>query len=227
MPDTIPDSMRNDGQLLNGYLDLQHDGYNAYVMPVNDETKAWAGHVRDLHKERLAAAGYGGFSNEIDDEYHVVGTYFLVTKGDAIVVTSRVNDRTRSRRFPFEMGQRQNGAHYVLRDSTPSVDINTYSLIPEHVARAMPLLLATLGKYIDSLKARRAFCLVDVRSKRIEEIYRGTGFAYSAEFAEPIVFPTFFRGPNHEPVAWRIMEWTEEAIRQHRELHQTLGKRAK
>ena len=143
------------------YLDLESGGCRSYVFPATEHTRCWAKQIRELHKLRLANAGYRGYSDEIDKEYHVVGIYFCIVRDGIIVLTSRVNDRTHSRRFPFEMGITPGGNQYHFDENIVAIDINTYSLIPKHRKRAMPLLLASLGKYADSFNAQKAFCLVD------------------------------------------------------------------
>ncbi|MEC4893446.1 MAG: hypothetical protein SAQ54_10590 [Oscillatoria sp. PMC 1050.18] len=209
-------------ELLAPYLDIEKDGYCLYVMPVNDETKSWTEEVRELHKTHLNKAGYEGFSNQIDDEYHLAGTYFFVVKDKEIVITSRINDRTKSSRFPFEMGQRQNGESYTFQENISAVDINTYSLILRHYRRATPLLLVSLGKYIHDLGAKKAFCLVERKNKVVQRIYHEAKFVYSTTFAELIVFPSFLYALNHKPVEWKIMEWHEQTINHYAKQYQMI-----
>ena len=215
-------SVDSDKELLARYLEIEKDGYRVYVMAVNDQTKHWAEQAREVHKMHLKKGGYEGFSNQIDDEYHLVGSYFLVIKDNEIVLTSRINERTKSSRFPFEMGQRPNGEHYVFQDKIPAVDINTYSGMLIHYSQAMPLLLAALGKYIDDLGAKRAFCLVDRENKVIQRMYHDSKFVYSTTFEEPIVFPSFLNGLKQQPVEWKIMEWNEPTIKYYSELHRMM-----
>ncbi|NEN98311.1 MAG: hypothetical protein F6K50_23175 [Moorea sp. SIO3I7] len=220
---TPGDLWYSDQELLAPYLYLEKDGYLVYVMGVNDQTKNWTEQVREVHKMHLKKAGYDGFSNRIDNEYHLVGTYFFVIKDNEIVLTSRINDRTKSSRFPFEMGQRPNGEHYVFQDKIPAVDINTYSVMLRHYRRAMPLLLAAFGKYIDDLGAKRAFCLVDRENKVTQRMYHDDfHFLYSTTFEEPIVFPSFLNGLNQQPVEWKMMEWNEQTIKYYSELHRMI-----
>jgi len=101
------------------------------------------GLVREMHKEGLKLIGYSGYDDEIDNEYHHNGMYFIVVKDEMVVMTSRVNER--SRRFPFEMGELVTGGHYEYGEIGTSVDINTYSLIAEFRLEAMPLILASIG----------------------------------------------------------------------------------
>jgi len=192
-------------------------------MPVNEETNLWAKQVRELHKTRLTQAGYEGFRDSIDDEYHAVGVYFFVRKDQSIVLTSRVNTRNSSYRFPFEMGERPDGKSYIYQDASPSVDINTYSLIPKYRKKAMPLLLASIGKYIKNLQAKRAFCLVDRENKAVQRIYQEAKFFYSPTFNESIAFPSFLRTVDQLPVQWRIMEWDEAIINYYSQMHRDLS----
>lgn len=212
----------SDKKLLAPYLDLEKDGYFVYLISLNSlnqETKTWTEEIREIYKTYLTSAGYEGFSNDIDNEYHSVGTYFFVVKDNAIVLTSRINDRTNSSRFPFEMGQRPNGEHYVFQDKIPAVDISAYTVILRHYRRAMPLLSAVLGKYINDLGAKKAFCLVDCENKVIQRMYHDIGFVYSTTFSEPITFPSFLNALTRKPVEWKIMEWDEQTIKYYCELH--------
>jgi len=213
----------SDKELLAPYLDIEKDGYRVYVMPVNDETKNWTLEVRELYKMRLTKAGYEGFSNYIDDEFHSVGMYFFIVKDDAIVMTSRINDGISSSRFPLEMGEKPSGEYYVLQDKISAVDISTYSLLLRHCREAMPLLLMVFAKYIDNLGAKKAFCLVDSENKVAQRIYHDGRFVYSTIFTETILFPSFLNALSHKPVEWKIMEWNEQTIKYYHQLYRNIS----
>ncbi|NKB64331.1 MAG: hypothetical protein GKR95_20185 [Gammaproteobacteria bacterium] len=208
------------------YLDIEQDGYRGYVMPVNGETNQLAVHIRELHKNRLSNAGYQGYDNRIDDEYHKVGHYYFVIKGGTVVLTSRMNDRSQSRRFPFEMGVMDDGCQYVFNEGVPAVDINTYSLVPKHRKKGMPLLLASLGKYAHQMGAKKAFCLVDEANAVVQRIYHDAGFVYSRSYPKPIAFSTFTMKENNKPVRWKIMEWGFSTIQYYQALHEKISRKA-
>lgn len=206
------------------YLIIERNGYSVYAMPVNDKTKTLADFLRKLHKERLTRAGYLGYDDNIDNEYHSVGTYFFVTKNDLIVLTSRVNNRADSGRFPFEMGKKPDGTHYILQEPYPTSDINTYSLVPGYRKQAMPLLLAAFGKYFDQTDIQKAFCLVDIENKVIQKIYSDEAkFVYSEAYTQPIIFPSFIHESTLMPVKWKIMECGTEVGRYFYKLYQSLS----
>jgi hypothetical protein len=145
--------------------------------------------------------------------------YFYVEYKGETVLSSRVNDRKQSTRFPFEMGQKQDGSQYKLVDDISSVDINTYSLILRHRKRAMPLLKAMVGRYVENIGGERAFCLVDVDNKVIQRIYQEVGFVFSQKYSESIFFPTFIYSKSKLPVEWKIMEWDKQVITNHSKLY--------
>ena len=90
---------------------LEHEGYSVCAISVaSDRTLATANHLRELHKQRLYRAGYEGYSDRIDDEFHFAGIYFYVGFENEVVATFRLNDRQKSARFPFEMGCKQDGS---------------------------------------------------------------------------------------------------------------------
>ncbi len=199
------------------YQILTYEGYSFYKFPVNDETIEMANYLRGLHKKRLHKAGYDGYSEEIDNEFHEHGVYFYAVCENVVATTMRINDRVKSKRFPFEIGQKKNGTKYKYTNDVIAVDMNTYCLDKRYYKKATPILFAMAGKYIKQHGAKRAYGLADIKNKAILRIYSELDMANSKEYSEPILFETFIHKQCGNPVEWCILEWSEEVINKYSE----------
>lgn len=200
------------------YLVFEFEGYSFYKLPVNDETSEIVNYLRGLHKERLFNAGYDGYSEEIDNEFHINGIYFYAEYEDVIATTLRINDRIRPKRFPFEMGYKKDKSQYTYENNIQAVDMNTYCLDRRYYKKATPSLFAMAGKHIRQQGAKRAFGLADIRNEAIQHIYSEVGIEHSKEFSEPVSFKTFVHKEDGKPVEWLILEWSEQEINKYSEI---------
>ena len=194
------------------YLAFSYEGFSSYIMPYCTETAEMADYIRNLHKERLHNAGYAGYTEAIDDEYHVVGTYIYITYKGVIALAMRINDRDSSARFPFEMGCKRDGTQYQFTLDIPAVDMNTFCLDRRYARKALPLLFATGGKYLQQQGIRRGYGLADIRNKTTVGIYCSVGLNHSNDFSEPVLFESFTHQDDGTPVAWCVLEWPKQEI---------------
>lgn len=194
------------------YLVYEDDGYSYHQIPVTPGTNEQALRLRNLHKTRLRDAGYAGYSDQIDQEYHAEGIYFCAMYGDIVATTMRANIRTERNRFPFEMGYKADGSQHYFDKSFTAIDLNTYSLDRDYYKKATPVLFHLAAKFALSKNAKRVYGMADTNNGAIMRIYRGLNFDFSQDFAEPITFDSFIYKESQQPVAWHIMEWQEHDI---------------
>ncbi|MCG8465616.1 MAG: hypothetical protein MI750_12325 [Xanthomonadales bacterium] len=201
-----------DSILFADYLVHQQDGYSYYQLPVNPATNKQALYLRNLHKQRLHSAGYAGYSDDIDQEYHAQGTYFCAVYGNIIATTMRANLRTSRNRFPFEMGLKADGTQHAFNQQYDAIDLNTYSLDRDYYKQATPVLFHLAAKFAIANNAKRVYGMADTSNGAIMRIYQGLRFGFSEDFAEPITFDSFVYEKDQKPVPWHIMEWKEGDI---------------
>jgi hypothetical protein len=189
-------------------------GLTCHFTPVNGTSSDEVEAVREFFISGVNNFGYVGFSREIDNMFHVRSTYVYVTDATDIIMTGRVTPRPVGTIVPFEMGVREDGRFYSLKDQEFVVDINTYTYVRGHYERAMPLLTAGFGYCSKMFGARIAYCLFDIANKRIKRAYLSNGFVLSERFPEPVHFPSFCRKTQGrlDPVRWRVMEWDYRTI---------------
>lgn len=203
------------------YLFAEREGYACYAFPVNDETSELALFLRGLHKERLDSAGYQGYSDDFDEQYHLSGMYFYVETEGIVAATLRINKRTEELAFPFELGHLDNRTQYTYRSPESAVDLSTYCLHKRFYKKATPLLFSVAANYIMAAGVRRVFGLYDIKNQTIKNIHRRLGFANSATYTQPIFFDTFLHKVSKEPVRWGIVEWQETGLMEYSEMFDT------
>lgn len=197
------------------YLIFSTDKYKYYRLPVNAETRTMADHLRKLHKERLEDKKYGGYCEEIDNEYHEVGTYFYVRniKKNHISMGLRLNLRSQTKRFPFEMGTKANGERYCYKEKGKDVaDLNTYSFKLGDSKNVSETLFNCVASELKEEKITWACGLADIKSDAIIRIYTDLDFQPSEDYPDPVQFETFVHKDSGLPVEWMIMEWNKQQI---------------
>lgn len=201
-----------DSYSCSNYLVHQQDGYSYYQIPVNSHTNKHTLCLRNLHKKRLHNAGYAGYSDEIDQEYHSQGTYFCAMYGNIVATTMRANIRTERNRFPFEMGIKPDGSHHHYDKHFNAIDLNTYSLERGYYKQPTPILFHLAAKFALTNNAKRVYGMADASNGAILHLYQGLHFKFSDDFSEPITFKTFVYESSQKPVPWHILEWQEKDI---------------
>lgn len=203
------------------YLVAEREGYSCYALPVNDETSELTLFLRSLHKERLDNAGYQGYSDDFDEQYHLTGTYFYVEAEGIVAATLRINKRSDELIFPFELGHLDNRTQYTYRSPEPAVDLSTYCLHKRFYKKATPLLFSVAANYILTAGVRRVFGLYDIKNQTIKNIHRRLGLGNSPTYTQPIFFDTFLHKESKEPVRWGIVEWQESRLMEYSEMFTT------
>jgi hypothetical protein len=190
-------------------------------VPVASTTAELTEAVRALFIASMDRHGYEEFCREIDDRFHRRSVYVVVIDdADRPVLTSRVTHRGAGDILPCELGRLDDGGSYRVAGDARLVSVNTYTSTPAGQGcqnRALPLLMAGLGRCIHQQRADRAFYLQDLSDERLGRTFATAGFVPSEELAEPVHFPTFGRriGRRLEPTRWRVLEWTADTIAFH------------
>jgi hypothetical protein len=196
-------------------------GLGCYRVPVAPETDDVTRDLREWHAERSVELGYAGFSWDLDEPFHRRSDYLVIADAQGEVVMSCRGTRRRpGEPLPFETAQRDGAPPYALDPDLPAVSFNTFTCRSGFSERILPLQIAGLGRYAKLQGARRAYCLDDVRTGRLQRAFAAYGWHPTPAFPDPVHFPTYGRleSSRFEPARWRILEWTGETINRHERL---------
>lgn len=195
-----------------------------YLFPVASTPREFTKGLRAEYIKRAELVGYSGYRTDYDEHHHLHSVYFALCPAGRSQLEPlqlmRMTPAVIDSRFPFEEGRRigSHEPHYRLPNRQGAWDMNTYFGTKEFLYPQFRTLIAAVGLFAEREGCTRVFALGNQDHRAIWDLYNQEAkLTPSSEFTDRVVFEDYlWRNGKLDPapVAWTILEWDGETIRE-------------
>ncbi|MFA6549544.1 MAG: hypothetical protein WCT39_06430 [Candidatus Margulisiibacteriota bacterium] len=166
--------------------------------------------IRQMYQE----SGYSGFENEYDRYFDDYSLYLCVkNKSDEICAVQRVIHKINNELLPIEKALINNESKNERYKITRFNSVEITSFVFKSI-KAIDLLVASIAHYGVYMGVKKAYALLDEKSKKLKKIYQKIGWEESEVFKKSVFFPGYGEVNNGRivPTIWKVMELNEKKI---------------